>query len=58
MVVSMDVKELMEQVAWRVVQMYDHYELHDLGGDEYGLFCETLWLLEEEPKTVLDWMID
>lgn len=54
----MDMRELMEETARRIVEIYDPYELHDLGGDEHELFCETMRLLETEPETVLFWMID
>lgn len=54
----MERKRLMEIAAWNVVGMYDPYELADVGGDEYGLFCETVWLLEENPKAVMDWLTE
>lgn len=49
-------KKMLEEIAWAVVDTYDPYELADIGGDEWGLFCETMWLLEEDPTRVLEYL--
>ena len=49
-------KRLIEIVAWRIVDLYDPYELADIGGDEWGLFSETVRLLEEDPRAVLEYL--
>ena len=54
----MDRQELIEVCAWNVACLYDPYELADADGDEWELFCETCWLLEENPQAVLDWLME
>ena len=51
-------QEIIEVCARNVADMFDPYELADVGADELELFQEAVRLLGEDPKAVHDWMME